>query len=283
MTVTSEPLAKERIRVKAGYDSDQEYLLEGEEMGHTVAHEFVIVYLYLVLTRLYASQNVGVVLDVELSLPANSELEKESKGIYKCPDISAIEGVVASETNPLGRYEIGLNHPPPLMAFEIASGETWPIDLNKKPDIYAKMGITEYFTFDPLGVWTREWRKKGPLLGWRLNPHTHQPLEIVPAADGRLWSEELNSWFGVQPDKTLRLFDAENNMRLTPEQYQAEQASQREQELETQIEQASQREQELEAQKRLTQTQAQELEVQAEKIRRLLARLRESGQNPDDI
>ena len=276
MTVISEPLAKERIRVKAGYDSDQEYLLEGEEMGHTVAHEFVIVYLYLVLTRLYASQNVGVVLDVELSLPANSELEKESKGIYKCPDISAIEGVVASETNPLGRYEIGPGKPPPRIAFEIASGETWPTDLNKKPGIYAKMGITEYFTFDPLGVWTREWRKKGPLLAWRLDPLTRQPIELVPAADGRLWSDELSSWFWVQKDKTLRLFDAENNMRLTPEQYQAEQARQRAQELE--------------AQKQLTQTQAeqvrkreQELEVQAAKMRRLMERLRESGQNPDDI
>ncbi len=252
MTITSELLTKEHIRVKEGYDTDRAYLLEGEEMGHTIAHETVIFYLCLVLTHFYKGQNVGVVKDVELSLPANPELEKESKGIYKCPDISVIEGVVVSETNPLGRYEIGPNKSAPRIAFEIASNETWQIDLNKKPDIYAKMGIKEYFTFDPLGVWTRDWRKKGPLLGWRLGSASVQPTEIIPV-DGRLWSDELNSWFTVQKDNTLRLFDVEGKLRLTPEQFQAEQTRKREQ----------------------------ELEAQAEKLRRLTQRLRELGQNPD--
>ncbi len=260
MTSATAPLAKARIKVKQGYDTDREYLLEGEEMGHTIAHETVIFYLCLVLTHYYRGQQVGVAKDVELSLPANPELEKDSQHIYKCPDISAIDGLVISETNPLARYEIGPTKPAPRIAFEIASSETWQTDLNQKPGVYAKMGIKEYFTFDPLGVWTRDWRKKGSLLGWRLDPATRQPIAIIPDGDGRLWSNELASWFAVQPDKTLRLFDREGKLRLTPEQYLAEQVTKREQELE--------------AEKRLTQS-------QAEKLNRLAQRLREMGQNPD--
>ena len=161
-------LANERKKIKEGYDSKYEYLREGEEMSHTIAHEAVIDYLRLVLLHLFEGQQVGIITDVELTVAGNPEIEAENKEIYISPDISVIDGVTVSETNSLGLYRIGPGKPPPRVVFEIGSEETWKADLETKPATFAKMGIREYFTFDPTGVWTGKWRKKAQLLGWSL-------------------------------------------------------------------------------------------------------------------
>ena len=240
-------LTNERKKIKAGYDSKYEYLREGEEMSHTIAHEAVIAYLRLVLVQLFAGQKVGVVTDVELTVAGDAEIEAENKAIYISPDISVIDGLTVSETNALGLYRIGPGKPPPRVVFEIGSQETWKADLETKPTTFAKMGIKEYFTFDPTGVWTGKWRKKAPLLGWSLGA-AGQSHEKDFATAGRLWSYELDSWLAVQPDHTLRLFDVKNQLRLTGEEVKEQQLA------------------------------AERLHVQ-----RLQARLRELGQNPDEM
>lgn len=203
-------------KVKHGLEGSDhnDPLLEGEDLTHTIAHQTVIMYLILVLKRLFAGQDVGVVNDVSVKFSPRADKYEET---YKSPDITVINGVVVSEDNPMATYEIGPGKPPPRLTFEIASEGTWPIDLDKKPYIYAEMGISEYFTYDPNKVWTGEWRKKGQLLGWRLNPLTRQPVAI-PFEKGRLWSEQLDSWLGLDKNQRLRLYDAQGRLRLTDEE-----------------------------------------------------------------
>jgi Uma2 family endonuclease len=132
-----------------GYDGNDP-LMEGEELSHSVNHELIIKYLMLVLEWLFTGQSVGVVTDMGLKHVA---VEADSE-IYRSPDIAVIAGLVADENNPSATYEINALNQAPHVVFELGSETTWLTDVTKKPLIYAKMGISEYFTFDPNLVWT---------------------------------------------------------------------------------------------------------------------------------
>lgn len=142
------------------------------------------------------------------------------------PDISAdvaLYKVVVSEAerevltswwiNPPGR-------PAPSVVFEIASEGTWPRDVSpdEKPLRYKRMGVKEYFTYDPNTP--QVWRDKSSRLrGWRYDPA--QPnlpdQELLPDARGWLFSEELNCW--LKPDgRYLRLLAPNGQQHLTGEE-----------------------------------------------------------------
>jgi len=202
------------------YDSHQSEL-EEEELGQSRSHFFAIRYLLLVLEWLFESrgQKVGIVSDINFYQTAN---KKETP---KQPDIAVVDGlevVPESEEDPRPSYYVGADGPPPRVVFEIASQDTWQADLEEKPVIYARMGVKEYFVFDPqpgLGVWTREWRTKERLVGWRLQADGSYE-EQAKDEQGRIWSEELESWLLVR-GKRLRLYSGERELRV--EKAEAEQ------------------------------------------------------------
>lgn len=228
-------------------------LLEGEDLSHTIAHQAVIMYLLLVLKRLFADQPVGSTSDVNIRFRQPQE-EAKYTTFYKSPDIMVIDGLEVSETNSQATYDIGENNPPPRVAIEIASEETWPIDLEKKPITYAIMGIKEYFVYDPNQVWKGEWRKNKQLIGWRLDASLRNYIPIPKEAKG-MWSEQLQSWLVIENDGRLRLYDAQDQLRLTDE----------------------------EAARQRAETERQRAEIELQRIEKLKARLRELGENPDDL
>ena len=88
---------------------------------------------------------------------------------------------------------------PPDFALEIASESTALNDLTAKRDIYARIGATEYWRFDPSGG-----ELYGePLAGERLVDGKYEPYPIHTDADGDIWahSEALDLDFYMRGNR----------------------------------------------------------------------------------
>jgi Uma2 family endonuclease len=90
----------------------------------------------------------------------------------------------------------------PQVVFEITSRETRRRDARTKRPLYERLGVHEYFLFDP----ERDYLVP-PLQGFRLVQSVYHP--ITPNAADRLASEELGLELGIRgkPSGPLRLFD----------------------------------------------------------------------------
>ena len=92
----------------------------------------------------------------------------------------------------------------PAFVMEVASESTWRWDASGKRDIYAQIGVTEYWRFDPTGECFNP-----PLIGERLMEGEYRPVEVVEDADGILrgYSDVLGLDICVFPNLDLRLYD----------------------------------------------------------------------------
>ena len=102
----------------------------------------------------------------------------------------------------------------PDFVMEVASPSTWQRDAAEKRDIYAGMGVTEYWRFDPTGdFFTPE------LVGERLVEGEYYPIPLETDGDGILrgHSAVLGLDICVRPGLELRLYDPETRQwLLTP-------------------------------------------------------------------
>ena len=89
----------------------------------------------------------------------------------------------------------------PDFVMEMASGSTWRRDMRQKRDIYAEMGVTEYWRFDPSGRYYDT-----PLIGESLVDGEYREIPAYTDADGLLrgHSAVLGLDFCVMPDGDLR-------------------------------------------------------------------------------
>ncbi len=269
-------------RIERYYDSHE---IEGEEVSQSRLHYIIIRYLIAVLEGYLQGQLAGVISNVNFYLTDNA-LEQP-----KSPDIALLDGW-QSDPYKQGQeptnYTIGQDGLPPRLAFEISSEKTWRIDLENKPAQYATMGIEEYFVFDPNipTLWKHQWRAKGRLVGWRRGADG-QYIELEKDQNGRIWSEEVQSWLVVE-GKLLVLYSAEGERRLTKEELDARQIA-----IEQQARRLSEQRAEAERQQRLAaeqiaqqerrQREAAEQAAERERHRaeRLAELLRQNGYDPD--
>jgi Uma2 family endonuclease len=94
----------------------------------------------------------------------------------------------------------------PSVLFEVASRKTWRIDVGVKRELYAQIGIKEYFIFDP------EQRYIDPMLqGFRSVDGESVP--IAPNPDDSLLSEEMGLILLVD-EASLRFLDAKTEELL---------------------------------------------------------------------
>ncbi len=106
------------------------------------------------------------------------------------PDVYLAFGVDAQAIRPRKLYlpwEVGK---PPDWVLEIGSASTGREDVGRKRDIYAHIGVPEYWRFDP----SKESEYHGQrLAGGRLVEGEYQPIELTTAPDGLLkgYSEML--------------------------------------------------------------------------------------------
>ena len=105
------------------------------------------------------------------------------------PDLYLAFGVDAEAIRPRKLYLPWEAGKPPDWALEVASASTARRDVNNKPDIYARIGVPEYWRFDPGGG-----RYYGqPLYGGKLVGNAYQEIELTTEPDGVLkaYSEVL--------------------------------------------------------------------------------------------
>ncbi len=119
------------------------------------------------------------------------------------PDVFVVRGILGHQRRIYKLWEEGL---PPDVVFELTSPSTRREDLRTKHALYERLGVTEYFLFDPLDEYLRP-----PLQGHRLIQSRYVPIQ--PAAAGSLWSEALGLALHAR-GAHLRLFDPERQRWL---------------------------------------------------------------------
>ncbi len=198
------------------YDS---HPTEKDLIGQPSAHSECIFFFGKVLRALFRGQCCTIYQHLNFyhtSDPLEYPLE---------PDLAVIKGV---DPQSVRSWRVGENGPAPQVVFEIGSSETWQWDLEEMPALYARMGVQEYFAYDPhkrlLPKPKIYRRQKGRrLFGWRLDPASEEMRELPPGPDGSLWSIHLESLL-VPDGYYLRLYNNRGQRRLTREEAEAEQA-----------------------------------------------------------
>ncbi len=196
--------------VKYYYDS---HSTEEDLMGETSFHADLVHYLMDVLTWLFHGQLCAIYENLNFYQTANA------MEYPLAPDVAVIKGTAH---RPVRSWRVGKSGPAPQMVFEIASEETWKKDLAEKPSKYARMGVQEYFAYDPHeSPLPRSGNQR--LFGWRLDPDRQIMREMPHGPNGSLWSPSLESW--LVPDGTiLRLYDRNGQIRLTSAEAEARRA-----------------------------------------------------------
>ena len=112
----------------------------------------------------------------------------------------------------------------PDIVMELASGSTWRRDMREKRDIYAEMGVTEYWRFDPTSSYFSP-----PLVGETLVDGEYSAMELTTGSEGILRGHSLVLGLDVCafPDGSMRFYDpvSEQWLRTHAEEMAARQAA----------------------------------------------------------
>ncbi|OUL30182.1 Uma2 family endonuclease [Nostoc sp. 106C] len=163
----------------------------------------------------------------------------------------------------------------PDVIVELMSPSTKNVDIGEKKNLYESVFRTrDYFVFDPFD--------SNSLQGWRLDVNfRYQPL--VANEQGWLWCETLGFWLGTwdgtidrETALWLRFYDREGNLVFLPEEAEHQRA-------ETESQRAEAESQRAEAEFQRAESERQRAESERQRAERLAARLRELGENPEDL
>ena len=205
MTVETKPAKSYRLVSPDEYNDDTIPLTLEEDVAESSYQTMLVIYLISVLRWYFRPQNWIILPNLAIYPP-----KPRDQYDHTDPDIAVFVGTSPPKRNIKSWRVSPPNRPAPTVVFEIASEGTWKNDLESKPMDYARMGVREYYAYDPNSP---QLDKGGPRLrGWNVADRVITPLQ--PDAQGRMWSDALNSY--LVPDKTyLRLTDRDGNIRLT--------------------------------------------------------------------
>jgi Uma2 family endonuclease len=129
--------------------------------------------------------------------------EKGNPRAVVAPDVLLVHGV-SKWDRPI--YKLWEEGRAPSLVMEITSSSTKDEDLNDKKDIYRRLGVEEYFLFDPYGDYL-----KPRLQGYRLESGWYLP--ISPEPDGSLVSRTVGLLLRTEGER-LRLVEPETGRPL---------------------------------------------------------------------
>ncbi|BAP54765.1 hypothetical protein THII_0468 [Thioploca ingrica] len=129
--------------------------------------------------------------------------EQGNPRAVKAPDIFVVKGVGKHKRRV---YKLWKEQAVPCTLFEITSKQTAQADLTTKYELYERLGVKEYFLFDPLEEYL-----KPRLQGFTLVQGRYQALPL--AVEGELVSRELGLILRPQGD-LLRLVDCYTGQML---------------------------------------------------------------------
>ena len=150
-----------------------------------------------------------------------------SPDLYVVVDISAEATESIERNNVYLLWEVGKA---PDFILEIGSKSTASVDLGRKRDLYAELGVGEYWRYDQSGG---DFYGES-LVGERLVDGEYRRLEIRREPDGRLWSHSdalnLDLWW---EDGVLRFYDPVEGRWLLNHMEERERAEQERERAET--------------------------------------------------
>jgi Uma2 family endonuclease len=148
---------------------------DGKPMGETDEHREAMVRHIQILQEYYRGQRVYVSGDLLVYYQQGDPTK------YVVPDAFVVKGLSPKRRR---TYKIWVEGKAPDVVIETTSRKTRRKDSTKKPDIFARLGVKEYFLFDP----DQEYLDP-PLQGYRFV--AGEKVQIEPDQDGCLESREL--------------------------------------------------------------------------------------------
>jgi Uma2 family endonuclease len=167
---------------------------DGEPMAETEIHLDVTIDLIQGLRRRYRDvPDVYVVGNMFLYY-----VQGDPRSVVS-PDVFLVRGVPKTPRRRV--YKLWEEGEAPSLVIEVTSDSTSDEDTGKKKAIYERLGVEEYFLFDPLGDYL-----KPPLQGYRLVEGRYRPIPAEP--DGSLRSLVTGLILRPEADSRLRMVDA---------------------------------------------------------------------------
>jgi len=149
---------------------------DGQPMAESELHQDWMIRIMDILRQRYLGEQVYVAGNMFLYYVEGSPEASVA------PDVFVVRGI-----NPIRRksYKLWVEKQPPNVVFETTSAATSNTDLEVKPEIYASIGVAEYFLYDPSAEYL-----KPSLQGRRLTRSGY--ISIRPNLEGRLESQQLD-------------------------------------------------------------------------------------------
>jgi Uma2 family endonuclease len=155
---------------------------DGEPMAETDLHRDWMIRILDVLQHRYRGQQVYISGNLLMYYVEGDPAKSVA------PDAFVVKGVDSGRRRV---YKIWVEGKAPDVVFETTSNKTQVNDTQKKFQLYAQLGIPEYFLYDPTADYLEP-----PLQGYRLGEAGYERLE--PDTLGRLPSEELDMFVELQ-------------------------------------------------------------------------------------
>ncbi|MCC6442260.1 MAG: Uma2 family endonuclease [Armatimonadetes bacterium] len=227
---------------------------DGEPMGETELHVVTILHLFGALRYYFKDvPDIYVIADMFLYY------EEGKPSSRKAPDVMVVKG---ADRRVRRIYKLWEEKVAPCVIIEVTSKSTCIEDLISKSFLYARLGVKEYFLYDPLGDYLEQ-----PLQGFRLKDGIYELISLTE--DGTISSEELGVVFRPIA-RVLHVIDPQSGQSVpglvnASEILEAERR--RAKEAEEHIEAARQEARRAAAQADQAQKQAMEAQEQAEQAR----------------
>ena len=179
------------------------------------------------------------------------------------PDLMVVQG---ASKHMRSSYVLWEEPKAPDFVLEVASASTYQADQGNKRDLYERLGVLEYWLYDPQGEYLRP-----PLQGFRLVEGRYEPIATAARTDGTLVarSDVLGLELRLYPDDRFRFHDPASGQDLLS----LDEAEERLEQTEGRLLQTQNRLQESEAARNTLEARVQQLE----------RRLRRGGQEGDDL
>ena len=176
---------------------------DGKPMAENDAQRDAIMYGIGALTRHFKHRP-----DVYVSGDLLIYYEEGNPRVSIAPDVFVVFGV---EDRRRLNYKLWEEGPAPAFVLEVASPSTWRDDVGRKRTVYARLGVREYWQYDPYGD-----HLPARLQGERLTPSGYVRQPVVTAVDGTLTlrSETLGLELRATPGREMRFRDPATDHEL---------------------------------------------------------------------
>jgi len=184
---------------------------DGKPMAENDAQRSAIMYGIGALARHFRDRR-----DVYVSGDLLIYYEEGNPRVSIAPDVFVVFGV---EKRQRPNYKLWEEGRAPAFVLEVASPSTWRGDLGWKRSVYARLGVREYWQYDPAGEFLPE-----RLLGQRLtrSDFVRQPAETAPDGTLTLRSRTLGLELRAVPGREMRFRDPATGHDLRSHDEEAE-------------------------------------------------------------